>query len=57
MSNDKQLNVQSCKLYNNKYMNTDIFAFISVLVFRLLSSKFCLLTEKTTETVKKQATF
>ena len=53
MSNDKQLNVQSCKLYNNKYMNTDIFAFISVLVFRLLSSKFCLLTEKTTETVKK----
>ena len=36
--------VQSCKLYNNKYMiastkitNTDIFAFIALLVFKLLS--------------------
>ena len=40
------LKVQSCKLYNNKHMiastqltNTEIFAFISVLVFKLLSRK------------------
>ena len=38
--------VQSCKLYNNKYMiastqisNTEISAFIAVLVFKLLSRK------------------
>ena len=42
------LNVQSCKLYNNKDMialtqirNTEIFAFIAVLVFKLLSRLFC----------------
>ena len=42
----KYLKVQSCKLYNNKYMiastqitNTEIFAFIAVLVFKLLSLK------------------
>ena len=41
------LKVQSCKLYNNKYIiasteitNTEIFAFIAVLVFKLLSRKF-----------------
>ena len=41
------LKVQSCKLYNNKYMiastqitNTEIFAFIDVLV--KMSVKFCL---------------
>ena len=40
------IKVQSCKLYNNKYMitstqmaNTEIFAFIAVLVFKLLSFK------------------
>ena len=40
------LKVQSCNLYNNKYMitstqitNTEIFAFIAVLVFKLLSRK------------------
>ena len=40
------LKVQSCKLYNSKYMiastqitNTEIFALISVLVFKLLSRK------------------
>ena len=40
------LKVQSCKLYNNKYMiastqttNIDIFAFIAVLVFQLLRCK------------------
>ena len=40
------LNLQSCKLFNNKYMiastqitNTEIFALITVLVFKLLSCK------------------
>ena len=40
------LKVQSCELYNNKYMiastqitNTEIFAFLSVLVFKILSRK------------------
>ena len=40
------LKVQSSKLYNNKYMisstqitNTEIFAFVSDLVFKLLSRK------------------
>ena len=44
VSNLRPLKVQSCKLYNNKYMiastkiaNTEIFAFIAVLVFKLLS--------------------
>ena len=39
------LKVQSCKLYNDKYMiasiqitNTEIFAFITVLVFKLLQN-------------------
>ena len=40
------LKVQACKLYSNKYMvastqitNTKIFAFVAVLVFKLLSGK------------------
>ena len=40
------LKVQSCKLYNDKYMiastqitNTEIFVFIAVLVFKVLSRK------------------
>ena len=33
--------------------NTEIFAFIAVLVFELLTRKLFLKTEKTTETVKK----
>ena len=40
------LKVQSCKLYNNNYMiastqitNTEIFTFISALVFKILSGK------------------
>ena len=52
------LNVQSCKLYN-KYLiasrqitNTEIFAFITVLVLSYWAVKFCLLTEKTIETAK-----
>ena len=52
--------VQSWKLYNNEYIiastqitNTEMFAFIAALLFKLLSSKFCLKTEKTIETLKK----
>ena len=55
-----KLKVQSWKLYNDKYMiastqiiNAEVFAFIAGLVFKLLSRKFCLLTGKTIETVKK----
>ena len=40
------LKVQSCKFYNNEYMiastqiaNTEVFAFIAVLVFKLLTRK------------------
>ena len=51
--NGKELKVQSCKLYNNKYMiastqktNTDIFVFIAVLVFQLLSRKVLFINRK-----------
>ena len=44
---------QSCKLYDNKYMitstqitNTEIFAFIVVLVFKLLCRKGLLINRK-----------
>ena len=47
------LKVQSCKLHNNKYMiasiqitNTEIFAFIAVLVFELLSCKILFINRK-----------
>ena len=47
------LKVPSCKLYNNKYMiaptqitNTEIFAFIAVLVFKLLSRKDLFINRK-----------
>ena len=47
------LKVQSCKLYNNKYMiastqitNTEIFTFIAVLVFKLLSRKILFINRK-----------
>ena len=47
------LEVQSCKLYNNKYMiastqitNTEIFAFIAVLVFDLLTRKAFFINRK-----------
>ena len=47
------LKVQSCKLNNNKYMiastqitNTEIFAFIAVLVFKLLSRKVLFINKK-----------
>ena len=52
--------VQSCKLYNNKYMitstqitNMDIFAFTAILVFKLLSPKILFISRKTIETAKK----
>ena len=47
------LKVQSCKLYSSKYMialtqktNTEIFAFIAVLVFKLLSRKVLFINRK-----------
>ena len=47
------LKVQSCKLYNNKYMiasteitNTEIFAFIAFLVFKLSSRKVLFINNK-----------
>ena len=47
------LKVQSCKSHNNKYMiastqitNTEIFAFIAVLVFKLLSHKALFINRK-----------
>ena len=49
----EKLKVQSCKLYNNKYMiastqitNTDIFAFIAVLVFKLLGHEVLFINKK-----------
>ena len=45
--------VQSCKLYNNKYLialteitNSEIFAFSSVLAFKLLSCKILFINRK-----------
>ena len=47
------LKVQSCKLCDNKYMiastqitNTEIFAFIAVIVFNLLSRKVLFINRK-----------
>ena len=40
-----------------KITNTEIYAFIAVLVFKLLNREFLLKKEKAIETVKKQATF
>ena len=52
-SGKKPLKVQSCKLYNNKYMigsthitNTEIFALIAFLVFKLLSRKVLFINRK-----------
>ena len=57
--------VQSCKLYNNKYMiasaqitrteitSTEIFVFVAVLVFQLLNLKVLFINRKKMETVKK----
>ena len=53
LKNPKILKVQSCKLYNNKYRiastqitNTEIFAFIALLVFRSLSRKVLFMNRK-----------
>ena len=50
---EKNLKVQLCKLYNNKYRiaspqitNTEILAFIAVLVFKLLSRKVLFINKK-----------
>ena len=65
------LKVQSCKLYNSKYMitstqiaNIEIFAFIAVLVFKLVNHKVLFINRKGNikqlrkyKTVKKLATF
>ena len=47
------LKVQSCKLFNNKYMfastqitNNEIFAFTAVLVFKLLKPKVLFINRK-----------
>ena len=47
------LKVQSCKLYNNKYMiastqiiNSEIFGFIAVLIFKLLNRKVLFINRK-----------
>ena len=48
----KTLKVQSCKLRNDKYMiastqiNTETFAFIAILVFKLLSRKLFFINRK-----------
>ena len=51
--NNFHLKVQSCKLYNSKYIitstqitNTDILAFIAVLVLNLLSRKVLFINRK-----------
>ena len=48
-----ELKARSCKSYNNKYMivsaqitNTEIFAFITVLDFKLLSRKVLFINKK-----------
>ena len=50
---DADLKVQSCKLHSSKYMtastqiaNTDVFAFIAVLIFKLFSRKVLFLKKK-----------
>ena len=52
-SSKKKLKVQSCKLYNNKYLiasthitNSEVFRIIVVLVFKLLSRKGLFINRK-----------
>ena len=56
--------MQSCKLNDRKYMitstqitNTEIFAFIAVLVFKLLSRKVLFIIEKTKKLLKSRLLF
>ena len=58
------LKVQSCKLYYNKYMiastqiaNTDIFSFIAVLVFKLLSRNVLFINRKDNRNCSKLGYF
>ena len=51
--NITNLKVELCKLYNNKYMiastqmtNNEIFAFVAVLAFKLLSCKILFINGK-----------
>ena len=60
----KTLKVQSCKLYNNEYMITstqitknEIFAFIAVLVFKLLTGKVLFTNRKDNRNCKKVGYF
>ena len=55
-----ELKVLSCKLYSNEYMialtqikSTEIFAFVVVPCFKLLSRKVLFIKEKTIEAAKK----
>ena len=56
----KTVKVQSCKLYNNKYMitstqitNTEMFPFIAVLVFKLSSRKLLFINKKDNRNCQK----
>ena len=56
--------VQSCKLCNNKYMiastqitTTEIFAFITVIVFNLLSRRVLFINRKDNRNCQKVAYF
>ena len=40
-------------IFSTQITNTEIFAFIAVLVFKSMNRKFCLYAEKTIGTVKK----
>ena len=58
------LKIKSCKLYNNKYMiastqvtNTDIFAFIAVLILKLLSHEFLFINGKDKRNCKEVGDF
>ena len=58
------LKVQSCKLYNSKYMipstqitNTEIFTVTAVLVFKLLSLKVLLINKRDNGNCKKVGYF
>ena len=57
----KYLKVQSCKLHNNKYIialtqirNIENFAFITVLIFELLSRKILFVNRKDKNNVLKK---
>ena len=58
------LKLKSCKLYNNKYMiastqitNAEIFAFIAVLDFKLLSRKVLFIDRKDKKKLLKSRLF